>query len=97
MRLDGYRSAITESSHALKTGAADKTSSPTSGLSVQRAATEDTTHLSFGAASVQTLTQAAFDTTSRAAKIASLQQAVRSGEYSVEPATIASALAKTDV
>ncbi len=60
--------------------------------------TEDTTTLSSSSDSVQSLTQIALETIpSRTAKVDSLKQAVSSGQYQLDPAKIADALATSDV
>lgn len=97
MKIDAYGSATTESASSLTTSVADTVRSRSAGHHVQQVHTEDTTSFTSGAASVQALTDAAFATTSRAARIASLQQTVRSGQYTVDPATIAAALSQADV
>lgn len=95
MKIDAYGASATEFSRSLNTSGAD-TKSSTTGANIQQVSTEDTTSFASGSASVQDLTNAAFDTTSRAAKLASLQQAVRSGQYAIDPANIAAALSKAD-
>lgn len=96
MKIDAYGASATEFSRSLNTSGADTTKSSTTGANIQQVSTEDTTSFASGSASVQDLTNAAFDTTSRAAKIASLQHAVRSGQYAIDPANIAAALSKAD-
>lgn len=97
MKVDAYGLPPTESTPSLTTSAADTNRNSTAYHNVRQVSTEDTTSFASGVSSVQALTDVALDTTSRATKIASLQQAVRSGQYTVDPAQIAAALSKADV
>ena len=97
MKLEAYGSVIPESTQSLNTGAIENARSSALEHTTSKTATEDTTSFASGTASVQALTEAAFNTTSRAAKVASLQQAVRSGQYIVDSANVAAALARADI
>lgn len=93
MKLEAYGSAIPESIQPLKKGVVETARSS----SLEQTATEDTTSFASDAPTIQALTEAAFNNNSRAAKVASLQQAVRSGQYTADPVNVAAALARTDI
>ncbi|MGI4828078.1 MAG: flagellar biosynthesis anti-sigma factor FlgM [Janthinobacterium lividum] len=97
MKLEAYGSALPESTQSLTTGVIENARSSSLEQTASQAAAEDTTSFASGTASVQALTEAAFNTTSRAARVASLQQAVRSGQYTVDLTNVATAFAKTDI
>lgn len=92
MKIDGYASAAADLALPPKTEVAGTSGNSPDGSAVQATA-EDTTSFSYGTASVQALTEAALGSSERAGKVASLRQAVQSGEYTVDPVQIASALA----
>lgn len=96
MKIDEYGSASAELAEALSPSVAHTAKSTPTSSSVPQAFTEDTTSFASGSTSVEALTTAALDSSARAAKIASLQQAVQSGQYAVAPANIAAALSKAD-
>ena len=97
MNIKAYGSSTAESARSMSSSVADTTRSSTAFANTQQLPTEDTISFASGASSVQALTDAAFDMSSRASKVASLQQAVRSGQYAVDPASIAAALVKADI
>lgn len=92
MRIHTYESAIPNLVASDKTSVADTIEKSASGRSSQKAVTEDTASFASGVASIRALTDAAFYQGSREAKVASLQQAVQSGQYQLDPARLAAAL-----
>lgn len=97
MNIKAYGPSTTESTRSMSSSVADKTRSSTAPTNTQQVPTEDTISFASRASSVHALTDAAYDTSSRAFKVATLQQAVRSGQYTVDPASIAAALAKARI
>lgn len=97
MKINAYGASPAESTPSLTNGVADATKGSTAGYNTQHVSSEDTTSLTTGVASVLALTDVAFDTSSRAAKIAALEQSVRSGQYTIDPTQIAGALSKAEV
>ena len=97
MKVNAYGASFIESPPPLTASVADATRNSTAEYNLRQVSTEDTATLTSGSASIQALADAAFDTTSRTAKVASLQQAFQSGQYTVDPAKIAAALSKADV
>ena len=96
MKINGYASAAADLALRSKTdGTGTSGSSPDS--SAVQASAEDTTSFSSGTASVHAFTEIALGSNGRAGKIAALQQSVQSGEYTVDPVQIASALANAKI
>jgi flagellar biosynthesis anti-sigma factor FlgM len=95
VRVDLYSAAATTDS----VGQTGKSSNGNvTEFTAARNTTEDRTSLSSNSASVIALTQAAQQTFSaRAEKVQSLQNAVSTGQYQVDPGKIADALTKADV
>lgn len=96
MKIDGYASPAADLALPPKTVVTGTSGSSPDSSAVQASA-EDTTSFSSGTASVQAFTEAALGSSERAGKIASLQQLVQSGKYTVDPVQIASALANAKV
>ena len=97
MKINAYGSLLTESTPSLNASTAGTIRSSTAFHDVEPVPAEDSTSLTSSMASVQALTDAAFDTTSRTATVAALRQTVQSGQYTIDPARIAAALSKADV
>lgn len=96
MKIDAYGSGAAESAQVFRISDAMSGSRSAPANSVQLHA-EDTASLASGVASVQALTDSSFGAAARADKVASLRQAVQSGQYTVDPARIAAALSKADI
>jgi anti-sigma28 factor (negative regulator of flagellin synthesis) len=99
LRIGSYVTTTAESDPSLNTTTVGKSrDQATSTVQLARQSTgEDTTSVSSEMASVQALTQAAFNTGSRTAKVALLRQAVSSGQYSADPSNTAAALSRADI
>lgn len=91
MRIDLLGTAASAIDEKQSTGAAPPSSGKTSASAI--GVPEDTTTLSSGALSVASLTTQALQMSpSSGAKVDALQQAVSSGQYSLEPNRIAEAM-----
>ena len=99
MRIDLFNATqVTEATKQAIKLSSDGVQTPRNHAVTQNSPAEDTTSLSSSSDSVSSLTQSALQTNpSRADKVASLKQAVSSGEYQLDPAKIADAISHSDV
>ena len=99
MRVDSYSStAAASATEQVNKAGGDQTTSLKKLPHATKSQTEDKTTLTSGSDSVKALTTTALQTDpSRAAKVASLKQAVSSGQYQLDPAKIADSLSSSDV
>lgn len=97
MNINAYGTSPAVSPRSLESNSADAIRNGPAKMTAQKASTEDTLSFTSSIDSAQALTNEAFNTSLRALKIASLQQAVRSGQYTVDPANIATAMLKAVV
>ena len=89
MRIDLYNSAAVQLSNEANSSQVKAESAATS----PSAGTEDRTTLTSGSASVQSLVSAAMKSPEiREDKVASLQQAISSGQYKLDPQKIAASM-----
>lgn len=99
MRIDLYASTATALIQPAASSSVQKAANQKSHLAAQETLKEDTTTLSAGSDSVQSLTKAALETSPavRAAKVAALKQAVNTSQYQLDSAKIAEAIFSADL